>query len=145
MGEAYPAGPSPRAHFRDNAGGRGYLKIVLAHWLRIADTPDRRVPLHLAQATVGHSDLRVISRYAHARPGDSSANHLPRMSVGAKRESTAQGAPARADNCSNFRKSLCSMALSGAKPPSSRVPGHEQRMHPADMARKTAGFLRGPR
>jgi hypothetical protein len=30
----------------------------------------------LVQATVGHSDLRTTSRYAHARPNESSATYL---------------------------------------------------------------------
>jgi len=57
----------------------GLTPAVSAHWLRHAHCShalDRGAPAHLVQATVGHSDLRVTSRYAHARPGDSSANYL---------------------------------------------------------------------
>jgi site-specific recombinase XerD len=57
----------------------GLPPAVSAHWLRHAHCShalDRGAPAHLVQATVGHSDLRVTSRYAHARPGDSSANYL---------------------------------------------------------------------
>jgi site-specific recombinase XerD len=52
----------------------GLPPAVSAHWLRHAHCS--HAPAHLVQATVGHSDLRVTSRYAHARPGDSSANYL---------------------------------------------------------------------
>jgi integrase/recombinase XerD len=57
----------------------GLSMAVSTHWLRHAHCShalDRGAPAHLVQATVGHSDLRVTSRYAHARPGDSSANYL---------------------------------------------------------------------
>jgi site-specific recombinase XerD len=61
------------------AARSGLPRAVSAHWLRHAHCShalDRGAPAHLVQATVGHSDLRVTSRYAHARPGDSSANYL---------------------------------------------------------------------
>ncbi|HEY9782318.1 MAG TPA: tyrosine-type recombinase/integrase [Leptolyngbyaceae cyanobacterium] len=34
-------------------------------------------PIHLVQATLGHSDITTTSRYLHARPDDSSAMYLP--------------------------------------------------------------------
>jgi len=38
---------------------------------------DRGAPVHLVQATVGHASLATTSRYAHARPSDSSSRYLP--------------------------------------------------------------------
>jgi integrase/recombinase XerD len=46
----------------------GLSDAVSAHWLRHA---------HLVQATVGHASLTTTSRYAHARPSDSSSLYLP--------------------------------------------------------------------
>jgi site-specific recombinase XerD len=49
------------------------------HWLRHAHAShalDARAPVHLVRDTLGHASLATTSRYAHARPGDSSALHL---------------------------------------------------------------------
>lgn len=53
---------------------------VSAHWLRhahVSHALDRGAPAHLVQATVGHASLATTSRYAHARPSDSSSRYLP--------------------------------------------------------------------
>ena len=53
---------------------------VSAHWLRhahVSHALDRGAPVHLVQATVGHASLATTSRYAHARPNDSSSRYLP--------------------------------------------------------------------
>ncbi len=53
---------------------------VSAHWLRhahVSHALDRGAPVHLVQATVGHASLAITSRYAHARPSDSSSRYLP--------------------------------------------------------------------
>jgi len=53
---------------------------VSAHWLRhahVSHALDRGAPVHLVQATVGHASLATTSRYAHARPTDSSSRYLP--------------------------------------------------------------------
>lgn len=53
---------------------------VSAHWLRhahVSHALDRGAPIHLVQATVGHGSLATTSRYAHARPTDSSSRYLP--------------------------------------------------------------------
>jgi len=53
---------------------------VSAHWLRhahVSHALDRGAPVHLVQATVGHTSLATTSRYAHARPSDSSSRYLP--------------------------------------------------------------------
>ncbi len=53
---------------------------VSPHWLRHAHAShslDRGAPLHLVQATLGHSSVATTERYLHARPNDSSAMYLP--------------------------------------------------------------------
>jgi integrase/recombinase XerD len=52
---------------------------VSPHWLRHAHAShalDHGAPLHLVQATLGHSSIATTSGYLHARPGDSSARFL---------------------------------------------------------------------
>jgi hypothetical protein len=49
---------------------------VSPHWLRHAHAShalDHGAPIHLVQATLGHSSVATTSSYLHARPGDSSA------------------------------------------------------------------------
>lgn len=61
------------------AARAGLSAAVSAHWLRhahVSHALDRGAPAHLVQATVGHASLSTTSRYAHARPGDSSARYL---------------------------------------------------------------------
>ncbi len=58
----------------------GLSETVSAHWLRhshVSHALDRGAPVHLVQATVGHASLAATSRYAHARPTDSSSRYLP--------------------------------------------------------------------
>ena len=58
----------------------GLPNTVSAHWLRhahVSHALDRGAPVHLVQATVGHASLTTTSRYAHARPNDSSSRYLP--------------------------------------------------------------------
>ena len=58
----------------------GLSPAVSAHWLRhahVSHALDRGAPVHLVQATVGHASLATTSRYAHARPNDSSSRYLP--------------------------------------------------------------------
>jgi integrase/recombinase XerD len=53
---------------------------VSPHWLRHAHAShslEHGAPIHLVQATLGHSDITTTSRYLHARPNDSSAMYLP--------------------------------------------------------------------
>ena len=57
----------------------GLPNAVSAHWLRhahVSHALDAGAPAHLVQATVGHASLATTSRYAHARPSDSSARYL---------------------------------------------------------------------
>jgi integrase/recombinase XerD len=52
---------------------------ISLHWLRhahVSHALDRGAPAHLVQQTVGHASLTTTSRYAHARPNDSSARYL---------------------------------------------------------------------
>lgn len=91
-GDATPAAPL----FRSQRGGHLHpsqvLRIVKAaarraglsgtespHWLRHAHAShalDRGAPIHLVQATLGHSSVATTGRYTHARPTDSSARYL---------------------------------------------------------------------
>ncbi len=49
------------------------------HWFRHAHAShalDRGAPVHLVATTLGHASLATTSRYAHARPGESSGDFL---------------------------------------------------------------------
>ncbi len=64
---------------RTAAKRAGIEDAVSPHWLRHAHAShalDRGAPPHLVQATLGHASLATTSRYAHARPSDSSARYL---------------------------------------------------------------------
>ena len=50
----------------------GCLKAHASHSL------DRGAPLHLVQATLGHSSISTTERYLHARQDDSSSRYLPK-------------------------------------------------------------------
>jgi integrase/recombinase XerD len=53
---------------------------ISPHWLRHSHAShalDHGAPIHLVQATLGHSSVATTSAYLHARPGDSSARFLP--------------------------------------------------------------------
>jgi len=52
---------------------------VSPHWFRHAHAShalDHGAPIHLVQATLGHSSITITSRYLHARPNDSSCLYL---------------------------------------------------------------------
>jgi integrase/recombinase XerD len=71
----------PQAHriLKAAAARAGLPADVSMHWLRhahVSHALDRGAPAHLVQATVGHASLTTTSRYAHARPNDSSARYL---------------------------------------------------------------------
>lgn len=58
----------------------GLEKAVSCHWLRHAHAShslNAGAPIHLVQATLGHSSIATTGKYLHARPSDSSANYLP--------------------------------------------------------------------
>ena len=64
---------------REAAKRAGIADNVSPHWLRHAHAShalDHGAPIHLVQATLGHSSVATTSRYLHARPGDSSARFL---------------------------------------------------------------------
>ncbi|MEL6611068.1 MAG: tyrosine-type recombinase/integrase [Bacteroidota bacterium] len=57
----------------------GLPEAVSPHFFRHAHAShalDRGAPPHLVQQTLGHASLQTTSRYAHARPDDSSATYL---------------------------------------------------------------------
>ena len=57
----------------------GIGKKVSPHWLRHAHAShslDRGAPIHLVQATLGHSSVATTGRYLHARPTESSGKYL---------------------------------------------------------------------
>ena len=57
----------------------GLEQPVSPHWLRHAHAShalDRGAPTHLVKETLGHTSLATTSKYAHARPDDSSARYL---------------------------------------------------------------------
>jgi integrase/recombinase XerD len=61
------------------AGKRAGLELS-PHWLRHAHAShalDRGAPIHLVQATLGHSSIATTGRYLHARPRESSSKVLP--------------------------------------------------------------------
>ena len=65
---------------RKAAKRAGIEKAVSCHWLRHAHAShalDRGAPIHLVQATLGHSSVATTGRYLHARPTDSSSRYLP--------------------------------------------------------------------
>lgn len=65
---------------RKAAKRAGIEKAVSCHWLRHAHAShalDRGAPIHLVQATLGHSSISTTGKYLHARPADSSGNYLP--------------------------------------------------------------------
>ena len=53
---------------------------VTLHWPRHSHAShalDHQAPVHLVQATSGHSNLGTTGKYLHARPGESSGRYLP--------------------------------------------------------------------
>jgi site-specific recombinase XerD len=63
----------------ENAGVSDKTPQISPHWLRHAHAShavDHGAPIHLVQATLGHSSVATTSSYLHARPGDSSARFL---------------------------------------------------------------------
>jgi integrase/recombinase XerD len=68
-----------RVIVRRAARRAGVADAVSPHWLRHAHAShalDHGAPIHLVQATLGHSSVATTSSYLHARPGDSSARFL---------------------------------------------------------------------
>ena len=64
---------------KDLAQQAGLPAAVSPHFFRHAHAShalDRGAPPHLVQQTLGHASLQTTSRYAHARPDDSSARYL---------------------------------------------------------------------
>ena len=65
----------------DIAAEAGLSGSVSPHWLRhshASHSLDRGAPPQLVQQTLGHQSLHTLTRYAHARPSDSSGLYLPK-------------------------------------------------------------------
>ena len=65
----------------DIAAEAGIDGSVSPHWLRhshASHSLDRGAPPQLVQQTLGHQSLHTLTRYAHARPSDSSGLYLPK-------------------------------------------------------------------
>jgi integrase/recombinase XerD len=65
----------------DIAAEAGLDGSVSPHWLRhshASHSLDRGAPPQLVQQTLGHQSLHTLTRYAHARPSDSSGLYLPK-------------------------------------------------------------------
>ncbi|MHC2069748.1 tyrosine-type recombinase/integrase [Bremerella sp. T1] len=63
----------------------GIDKDVSCHWFRHAHAShalDRGCPIHLVQATLGHSSISTTGRYLHARPSESSGEYLGTTNLG---------------------------------------------------------------
>lgn len=61
------------------AGDRAGIEGCSPHWLRhshASHSMDRGAPLHVVQASLGHSNPATTGRYLHARPGDGSGRYL---------------------------------------------------------------------
>lgn len=57
-------------------------KAVSPHWLRhchCSHALDGGSPIHLVQASVGHSSVATTSKYLHARPTESSSSFVPQV------------------------------------------------------------------
>jgi len=57
----------------------GVIGTVSPHWFRHAHAShalDRGAPIHLVQATLGHSSVATTGHYLHARPTESSSKYL---------------------------------------------------------------------
>jgi site-specific recombinase XerD len=64
---------------KDAAERAGVNRAASVHWLRHAHASraiDNGAPITLVSATLGHTDLKTTSVYAHARPGESSGRYL---------------------------------------------------------------------
>jgi integrase/recombinase XerD len=73
-----PINPATAWRWCETAGRRVGVKLS-PHWFRHAHAShalDRGAPVHLVAATLGHASLATTSRYAHARPGESSGDYL---------------------------------------------------------------------
>lgn len=96
-----------RVIVRRAAQRAGVAAAVSPHWLRHAHAShalDHGAPIHLVQATLGHSSVATTGSYLHARPEDSSTRFLE-----TQRESAESGrirlpwAPAGVMNVSTAR------------------------------------------
>jgi len=81
-----------------SAGVADKTPQISPHWLRHAHAShalDHGAPIHLVQATLGHSSVATTSAYLHARPGDSSARFLNPGNLSGHSKSALPSQPTR--------------------------------------------------
>ncbi len=64
---------------RNAAKSAGFSQNVSPHWLRHAHAShalDNGAPVHLVKESLGHQSLTTTSKYAHARPSESSSKYI---------------------------------------------------------------------
>ena len=64
---------------QNSAKAAGLSKNVSPHWLRHAHAShalDNGAPVHLVKDSLGHQSLATTSKYAHARPDESSSSYI---------------------------------------------------------------------
>ncbi len=64
---------------RNAAKSAGFEQNVSPHWLRHAHAShalDHGAPVHLVKESLGHQSLTTTSKYAHARPDESSSKYI---------------------------------------------------------------------
>lgn len=74
-----PVNPATAWRWVKKAGKRLGFERLSPHWFRHAHAShalDAGAPVHLVASTLGHASLATTSRYAHARPGESSGRYL---------------------------------------------------------------------
>ena len=73
-----PIRPNTAWRWCERAGRRAGVKLS-PHFFRHAHAShalDRGAPIHLVATTLGHASLSTTTKYAHARPGESSGDYL---------------------------------------------------------------------
>jgi integrase/recombinase XerD len=74
-----PIDPATAWRWVKAAARRIGMELASPHWFRHAHAShalDRGAPVHLVAATLGHKSLATTTRYAHARPSESSGDYL---------------------------------------------------------------------
>jgi hypothetical protein len=124
-----------RAIVRRAAKNAGVADAVSPHWLRHAHTShalDHGAPIHLVQATLGHSSVATTSNYLHVRPGDSSARFL----VISEQANPAVPQEPKARQTATVAQQARRVALGGGKSGKEAVPPKKGPQSARSVARK---------